>query len=164
MLGQLLLDGGVGGFTLALDVDHQLQAAVPVRVDTVALLPHQVLQRVEVEALKRDPGFDVLEVVRHEQLAVHQPHVRFDTGEAVLQCIEQGAVMFIVIVRMRLRQRLTHDDGRRLGCRCLRGCHGWPRQGGEDGDGGKGAFHEQGVLLVLRGSSPGMGCAGRKGA
>jgi len=37
----------------------------------------------------------------------------------MLQRIEQGAVMLIVVVRMRLGQRLADDDGSRLGCLCL---------------------------------------------
>ena len=164
VLGQFLLDCGVGGFAVALDVDQQLQAAVPLRVDAVALAADQVLERIEVEALERHAGLGILQVVGNQQLAVHQPHVRFHAGEAMLQRIEQGTVMLIVVVRMRLGERLADDDGSRLGClRRGRGCC-CPGQGGKDGDGGKGAFHEHGVLLKGRGfSARHMGTCRAKG-
>lgn len=162
MLGQFLLDGGVGGFAFAPDVDQQLQAAVPVRVNAVAgLAADQVLERIKVEAFERDAGLDVLQVMGHQQFAVHQPHVRFDAGEAVLERVEQGTPMLVVVVRMGLGEGLADDDGSRLGCLSLgRGCR-CSRQGGEDSEG---ALNEHGVLLRTAGMSARLfGCRAKGG-
>ncbi|BCW68448.1 hypothetical protein NicSoilB4_32110 [Arthrobacter sp. NicSoilB4] len=119
----------------------------------MALAADQVLERIEVEALERNARLGILQVVGNQQLAVHQPHVRFHTREAMLQRIEQGTVMLIVVVRMRLGERLADDDGSRLGRLCL-GRGGYcPGQGREESDGGEGSFHEHGLVLRY-GDSP----------
>jgi hypothetical protein len=41
VLSEFLLNGGVAGLPFTLDVDQKLQAAVPMGINAVALVPHQ---------------------------------------------------------------------------------------------------------------------------
>ncbi|MHA7209950.1 hypothetical protein [Arthrobacter sp. MDT1-65] len=101
MLVELGLEGGVGLLGVTLDVHQQLELSVPPRVHAAGPAVHQLIERIEIEAFERDSSSDICEVVGYEKLAVDQPYVRFDTGEAVLEGIEQRAVVFVVVVGVR---------------------------------------------------------------
>lgn len=42
--------------------------------------------------------------MHHDQLTIHPMHVGFDTGKALIQGVEQGPLMLVVVVRVRMRE------------------------------------------------------------
>ena len=60
--------------------------------------PDAVSQGVEIERLEGFSGIDPGAVMGHEQLAVDRVDVGLDTAESVLESIDQGARMLVVVV------------------------------------------------------------------
>ena len=54
----------------------------------------------EVERLQCSRGVHTVPMVRYQKHSVNEVHIRFDTGEAPLQRVEQWARMSVVIMRM----------------------------------------------------------------
>jgi len=77
-----------------------------------------VLEGIEVELLECPARLDLRTIVRHEQLAIHQMNVRFDTAKAAVQRIEQRARVFVIIMGMSPMEDRNRGR-RRRGIRCL---------------------------------------------
>lgn len=102
--------------------------------------------------------------MRDEQLTVHEPDVGLNGGEAVLERVEQRAVVLVVVVGVRLRQRGAQldVDGRAVACHGGRGEEGEGEHGGdgraESAVGGlRAETHGSRRSPGLRGHSPAFG-------
>ncbi|HRZ57055.1 MAG TPA: hypothetical protein P5525_16545 [Candidatus Paceibacterota bacterium] len=71
--------------------------------------PDAVSQGVEIEGLEGSFGIDPGAVMGHEQLPVDRVDVGLDTAESMLEGIEQGARMLVVVVAV------GAGEGRRSG-------------------------------------------------
>ena len=75
-------------------------------------------ERVEVEGFEGAGGVEVLGVVRDQELAVDEVDVRLDAAEAVVQGVEEGTGVLVVVVGVGAPQRagtVRVFAGQRLG-------------------------------------------------
>ncbi len=100
MAGELPVEFPVGGDTVGLDVDEELEGCAVVRVHAAVAGADQGAQRFEVERGERAARVESGGLVRDEQLTVDEEDVRLDAGEPVREGVVEGAGVEIVVVRV----------------------------------------------------------------
>jgi hypothetical protein len=75
-------------------------------------------QRLEIQCFEGALGSQFMGVVADKQLAIDEEHVRFDTGEAEFEGVEQRTLVVVVIVRMGAGERLGKLRGKADGPSC----------------------------------------------
>src|SRR5690606_38612601 len=68
------------------------------RVDAPFVLPDSLAKGRQVDSLQGLPGDHLIEAVSNQQLVADEVDIHFDTVEPVLERIEQGAFVQIVVV------------------------------------------------------------------
>jgi hypothetical protein len=113
---ELFAQNDIGRVGFGFEVDQQSKRLTgtvrPTGEHAAAIQTRPPSQRLEVERAKPFAGTDFLEVMRHEQLAIDQEHVRFDAAESLLQRVEQWPRVQVVIVRVSARERLSRPRER----------------------------------------------------
>src|SRR4029079_17291880 len=61
--------------------------------------------RREIERLQRTARFKRIAIMANEKVAIDKEDIRLDTRKSVVQCVEKGASMQVVIMCVRIRQR-----------------------------------------------------------
>ena len=90
---------------LGLDVDEQLQGAAVTPVDGTVVGLHPGRERVEVEGFEGAGRVEVGRVVGDEELVADQVDVGLDAAEAVVEGVEEGSGVLVVVVGVGAPQR-----------------------------------------------------------
>ena len=93
-----VLEGGVGGGGVAFDVDHEVEGGGAGGVDVAGVVGDALFEGVEVEGLEGAVGAELAGVVGDEEVAGDEVDVGFDAAEAVVEGVEEGAGVFVVVV------------------------------------------------------------------
>src|SRR5690606_8161277 len=99
---------GLGGPAFDVDEEDDLGS---VRVDAAAVGVDAFEEGVEVERLERAFGGEVLLMVSDQEAAVLEPYVRLDGAEPMVERVEQGPWMLVIVVGVGVGEGLLGGGG-----------------------------------------------------
>ena len=101
---QHILQCSTGGLAIGLEINEQGESR-PVWIDSAMMGEHPLVERFQVKRLEGALRPDLPTVMRNQQASIHQVNICFHTAKAVVQGVEQGPFVFVIIMGMRVGER-----------------------------------------------------------